>query len=140
MLNAENSWTQGYAFTITLKPHVRKMTCEEQYDKFTPYVIKTLEGFYPNCLYTMVGEMTKSYDLHFHGIIKFQTNKRIKNLLKHFCDTFRGDKIIGFVLLKVMDDDQGWLTYMGKALDEFQASTGREPIIKEFFPLSARAV
>lgn len=136
MLSAENGWTQGYAFTITLKPHVRKMTCEEQYDKYTSYVTKTLESFYPNCLYTMVAEMTKSYDLHFHGIIKFKINNRIKNLSKYFHDSFRGDKIIGYVLLKVMDDDKGWKTYLGKALEEFRASTGREPIIKEFFTLS----
>lgn len=134
MLSAPSEYTQGYAFTITLKPHVRKMTCEEQYDFCTSYVTKTLKGFYPNCLLSMVAEMTKSYDLHFHGIIKFYNlNNGIKNISKHFTDRFRGDKIIGYVLLKVMDDDEGWKTYLRKALCEFEASTNRKPIIENFF-------
>lgn len=128
ILNGEDSYTMTYACTITLKPVVRRDSCEIQYDKYTSYVVKTIKDRYPNCLLKLMCEMTKSYDLHFHGTISFMLKhktSRIKNYLKHFSDSFRGDKIIGFVLLKHIDNDKVWDEYITKSINDFESTTGR---------------
>jgi len=125
----EKVYTQSYACTITLKPAVRRDTCEEQYDKYASYVVNTIKERYPGCMLKLMCEMTKSYDLHFHGTVNFKINKRIHNLYKHFSDSFRGDKIIGFVLLKVITEDTVWDEYIMKSKDDFETTTGRSATI-----------
>lgn len=131
-LKGEDSFTQPYACTITLRPVVRRDDCETQYDKYTSYVVKQIKDRYPSCLLKLMCEMTKSYDLHFHGTIIFKSNKRIKNYSKHFCDTFRRDKIIGFVLLKVITDDKIWDEYITKSCVDFEQQTGRSAPCSSF--------
>lgn len=131
-----SSLTTSFAITLTLKPHVRKLTAEVQYDKYVSHILKQFEEKFTHLsLVTLVCELTKSYDLHFHGTIKFSTKilGKYKNIARFFADAFRQDKIIGYVLLKPITDERVWHAYLGKTLKEFNEDICREPIIKNDF-------
>lgn len=84
-------------------------------------------------LCTLHCEMTKSFDLHFHGTINFLMSnipKQVRNMPKWFSDKFRSDKIIGYVLLKVVTDSQIWDAYCIKTSNDFEESTGRQALLK----------
>jgi len=77
-------------------------------------------------LMVMIAELTKSFNIHAHGYIKV----RVKNAQRFIHDLFRGNKIIGYICLKPVDDHQKWLDYIIK---DIQKTTGtlycRIPII-----------
>lgn len=126
------TYTWSYAVTITLKPTVRRYTAEQQYDRFSEYVVKQIKEYFPGCLLTLCVELTKSYDIHFHGTINFKISeipKQVRNYPKWFSDKFRGDKIIGFTLLKVITEHDVWNEYIHKTNVQFTEDTNREPII-----------
>jgi len=135
MFNAgkgEDSYTWQYAVTITLKPQVRRDPCETQYDKYVPHIINQIKTNFPMALCTLHCEMTKSFDLHLHGTISFLKKnipKQVRNMPKWFSDKFRADKIIGYVLLKVVTDSAGWEEYLIKASNDFEESTGRQALL-----------
>ena len=131
-VEGESSLSTPYAFTLTLKPHVRKDTAEMQYDKYVPHVKNQFKQLFgEGTLYSMIVEFTKSYDIHFHGTIKFHRKcfGRYKNIPRFFSDSFRGDRIIGYVLLKQITDDKAWNAYCGKDLKVVEDDLSRSPII-----------
>lgn len=128
------TYTWPYAVTITLKPQVRRDTAEYQYDKYASYVVTTIKELFPECILTLVCELTKSFDIHFHGTICFKKSKmrgNVVNVPKWFSDKFRGNKTIGYVLLKVVDDSVKWNDYIMKSITEFEATTLRKAIVSQ---------
>lgn len=119
-----------YAFTITLKPSMYKYTSEEQYDKTYMLTFKHLKS---RCLrLTMVAEHTKAFNLHYHGIITLTVNKH-QNIVKKFVDSFRNHPFIGFVNVKPMENEQGWIDYIKKDLVCTKSALGRPPLISDDF-------
>lgn len=127
----EISYSWKYALTLTLLPKVRTMTAEEQMSRYRQEIVPILRKFFPNCKLTIVAELTKTYDVHFHGTIQFDmTHMRgIVNPCRYFRDKFRRHKLIGFVLLKVIDNEDIWKDYISKGLKEFYADTGEPPVL-----------
>lgn len=128
MKNAESGFTQAYAFTVTLKPVLFKDIAEQQYDKTQEVLVNTLRNFALGRSYTIVAEMTKNCNIHYHGILKCPLNK-YKNVIKSFKDTFRHSKVFGFVDIKVMDDEDGWIEYITKELRTTHYELNRHPKI-----------
>lgn len=119
-----------YAATITLKPRMYQYKAEQQYDMTYPDLIKHLEcnGFTE---YTIIAELTKNYNIHYHMTITFKNIKL--NNMKKFVDTFRKSQVFGFVNIKQIDDEPGWQEYISKQFEEFKQSTDRRPVIKDKF-------
>lgn len=123
----------NYAFTITLKPNLYRYPLEKQYDETYLYVSEKLLTIAQQL--TMVAEVTKAGNLHFHGVICFtlSKHKHIKSNNKNFIDLFRNDHIVGFTNLKQIDNEQGWIEYMSKELESFLQVNNRRPIIQDQF-------
>lgn len=121
--------TFKYAFTLTLKPSMYKYTSEEQYDRTYLLAYKHVKS---RCVYvTMIAEHTKAYNIHYHGIITFVMSKSCPK--KKFVDSFRNHPFIGFVNIKQMENDQGWLDYIKKDLKATREMINRPPIIADDF-------
>lgn len=125
-------FTQAYAFTVTLKPDCFKQPAEIQYDRTYNQLKEYLSdmSFY----YTLVAELTKNKNIHYHGVIKFPL-PNLRDVIKMFKDRFRNDKLFGFVDIKVMSDSEGWLDYISKELKETYQSINRRPIIYDGYDL-----
>lgn len=140
----EPTFSQHYACTITLQPKTRKLSAEDQYEKYAhEVVLYDLQKIFPRCKLTLVAELTKSYDLHFHGIIQFDRRYIRKNqcIERMFRDRLRLHPIIGFVMLKVITDHNIWLDYITKSQDDFKQDLLLNPVIVDdyyhFHPLLA---
>lgn len=124
-LTAEVQYSQLYAFTLTLKPKFFVSTAEKQYDE-TINIVKHELNRLGN--YTVIAEFTKNYNVHYHGIISFPLMGK-KNLMKLFSDHFRNHKQIGFVNIKPLTDEKGWIEYICKGLKETRDTLKCEPVI-----------
>jgi len=82
--------------------------------------------------YSLVAETTRNYNLHFHSILKFPFIKG-KNYLKYINDEFRNDKMFGYICVKQVDNESGWMDYLRKGLTDFKCSVGRPPILYDGF-------
>lgn len=114
-----------YAYTLTLKPKAFAQEPEDQYDKTSAHAsarLKTLSD-----QFTLIAELTKNYNIHYHGIIKFPLSK--KNLMKEFYKCFRTDLIIGYVNIRQIDDKPKWLEYISKDLSKTKEVIGRRPLV-----------
>jgi len=130
-------FTQEYAVTVTLLPKCRIYTTHEQYLKYANYILQIIDGLFPGNKLTMVCEMTKSYDLHFHGIITFDQSciRSGVNVPRWFRDKFRNHPIIGFVLLKVITEREIWIDYLKKDISHFQGDLNVHPCIRDDFDI-----
>lgn len=128
------SETVRYSATVTLKPRMYQYKAEQQYDMSYPDLIKHLAcNGYKNI--TVIAELTKNYNIHYHLTVTFPfgENSKYCNCMKKFVDSFRRSQMFGFVNIKQIDSEIGWIEYIGKQLKEFTDSTGRRPIIKDDF-------
>lgn len=128
-----NTLSWKYSFTVTLKPNLYKDTANIQYDltvKRLRHIIASLD-----CTATIVAELTSGWNIHYHGILQFEMIPDIdynqRSLMKVFTDYFRNHRHFGFVNIKPITDEQGWIDYMSKDLDDFYNILGRGPIIKD---------
>lgn len=135
--------TQQYAFTVTLKPHLYDDPAETQYDK-TYEVLKVMLRKISH-QFTLVAELTKNANLHYHGIITFEN--RSKNIVKYWYDQFKsivkaykklhpyGDKgiLFGFTNIKPITEYSVWIEYISKDIKLTNESLGRLPIIIDDF-------
>lgn len=135
IINEIKPETVRYSATITLKPRMYQYKAEQQYDMTYPELIKHLScNNYSNA--TIISELTKNYNVHYHITITFQNpyTKDFKiNFQKQFVDSFRKSQVFGFVNIKQIDSELGWIEYISKDLKTFIDSTGRRPIIKDDF-------
>lgn len=133
MCRGLEGYTQEYAVTVTLLPKVRKYTAVEQYDKYASEVVAFITQTFPLSKLTLVCELTKSFDIHFHGSIRFSLNaiKNVKNICRFFTDKFRKHAFIGYVCIKVVDNEPVWRQYISKTLKEFSDDVGRRPILRD---------
>lgn len=129
--------TQRYAFTVTLKPSQYTVDGEVQYDRTHLQIIEKLQSVCAH--FTVIAELTKNCNIHFHGIADFDNNH--PNVIKKFTDHFRcrcKNKyvckcIFGYVYIKVMPDELGWHDYIKKNIKTTYESLSRRPIIRDDF-------
>lgn len=119
------AYTFLYSFTITLLPILYKETSDIQYDK-TVYLLKEYLSSLKDL--TLVAEQTKNYNIHYHGCARLPIVGK-KNSVKTFVDQFRKSKQFGFINVKQIEDENGWLKYIFKDVHTTYTDTGRPPIV-----------
>lgn len=99
------------AITITIRPSHYKDDLDTQYTK------SKIELAACPFLISLVCEVTKSCNLHFHGIIKCDPPKRgtVKQSIHNY---FRKCKYLGFIYLKEITDLPKWYEYIFKEYDQ----------------------
>lgn len=119
-----------YAFTITLRPKMFIHEPEKQYDETYTRIEHLLRSL---CIcFTLVAEMTKSYNIHYHGICNFLLTYK-KDCMKEFHKCFRNDMQVGFVNIRQITNMSNWTEYLMKDLAKTTNSLNRRPIIKDDF-------
>lgn len=119
-----------YSFTVTLQPKWFKFTATEQYDMtFTPLyqILSSLSARF-GC----IAELTKAFNIHYHGVITFNLDENNKLYMKAFNDAFRKSLFFGFVNIKQITDEQGWINYLKKDLLDTKKLINRPPIINDW--------
>lgn len=120
-----------YAYTITLRSQLYKLNPEDQYDKTYLHIASLLKGLI--CTVDLVAELTRSCNIHYHGIIQFNNINSKQNLQLMFRNIFRSDKYVGFVDIKQITDEEGWLNYIIKDIPSTRNSINRPPLILNEF-------
>lgn len=141
----EEKHSADYSFTITLKPRIFRLNAEDQYDECYKHVLLRLKQITTKC--TLVAELTKNCNIHFHGICAFQryaTYNYIKRFHDHFrcrCkNKFTCKCMIGFVNIKLTMNYPGWVDYISKSLKETYDSLSRRPIIIDDYNIAPGGV
>lgn len=116
-----------YSFTITLKPLMFKKEPEDQYDYVIPEIVGIMNMI--SLKYSMVVELTKSYNIHLHGVIQF--NLTDTPCIKRWYKAWRNQPRIGFTNIKQITDFEGWKEYITKSFKETMDNINRRPIIKD---------
>lgn len=130
------NYSVDYAFTITLKPkRMFQQEPEKQFDETMYHLVGLLESI--NSKYSMVIELTKSFNIHYHGVIKFplHDNNGEYDCMKTFYSLFRKDSKIGYVYLKQVTEMSIWIEYLCKDLYKTNQCVGRPIIIKDDYNL-----
>lgn len=127
-----------YSFTVTLKPILFKGPASEQYDDTYVHVWNLLNSLASRDednvgpKLTLVSELTKNYNIHYHGIIQMPLRKN-SDCMKRFHDVFRNNRKLGFVNIKQIEDKPGWITYITKDLAQTRDQVNRPPIIYDYY-------
>jgi len=133
--------SQRYAFTVTLKPVLYKLESEEQYDGTFNELKRLLSQLALKL--TLIAEHTVGYCVHYHGIITFTLHGHSKrDVKKRFYDLFRCQKLFGFVNIKAIENEPGWVEYISKSFEQFKFDADRRPIIidqHEIYDTNVRA-
>lgn len=124
----KKSFSVDYAFTITLRPKCFAKEPEQQYDDTSEYIKRKLSSI--SQAFTLVAELTKNYNVHMHGIIKFPLP--CKDCMKEFHKCFRNDTLVGFVNIRQIEDYQVWCKYIKKDLCHSLNGLNRRPIIYDY--------
>lgn len=114
-----------YAFTITLGKSMYKLEPSVQYDYVVEDIVTRLSSI--SSKVTLVAELTKASNIHFHGIIKFKDS--LKPFRLQFNNLFRNHKYIGYVHLVQITEWSAWTEYIQKELIETKDSLNRPPIL-----------
>lgn len=84
---------------------------------------------------SLVAELSKNYNVHYHGIISLKGSKR------KFINYFRNDKKFGFVNASPIKNEENVFSYIQKDVVNTYQELDRRPIIKDdynIFPLKSR--
>lgn len=122
----------NYSFTVTLLPRLYKFDAKQQYDLTYSTVFRVVNSIYANSTkLTIVAELTKQFCIHYHGIFNVITDKSEIRCRKLFVDSFRNHPLFGFVNIKLVDDEAGWLKYISKDLQQTKDLIGRPPVLRD---------
>lgn len=105
-----------FAITITLLPKMYKKPLEEQYDESISEIEKLSldESF----TISLIAEITKQHNVHYHGKIQTNTKGRDRSFLSHIYNIFRNRTTTGFISVKEINDDIAWESYCVKNIEE----------------------
>lgn len=117
-----------YSGTLTLRPKLYVHEPHKQYDLVTDHITKILNTL---CFdYSLVSELTKTYNIHFHILSTFDL-KSHKYPLRDWHNAFRNDPYVGFTKIEQTLNDKVWIDYMKKDLIHSYNCSGRRPILKD---------
>lgn len=100
---------------------------EKQYDDTWKHIVCHLQLI--SSKFTLVAELTKCYNLHFHGMIYLTKGP------KEFYSLFRNDIQVGFVNIKQTTNDKGWIEYISKEFTKTKNAIQRRPIIRDYYDM-----
>lgn len=118
-----------FAVTMTVSPKLFKNKAEHQYDD-TVYVIIEYLRKIDHMGYTLVAEITKNANIHYHMMIDVKDMSLMK-FTKLFKDLLRSENKLGFSCVKLVDNEKGWTEYMLKDYNETYKLIGRPVIIND---------
>lgn len=104
-----------YAITVTLKSKCHKFDIERQYDIMKFELMKFHYDVDQRA--TFVIELTKSYNIHAHGIVKI-LELHVADYKRKIYDYFRNNVRIGFILVTDITDFNKWVEYITKDVKE----------------------
>lgn len=105
--------SQAYALTITLRPMLYKHVAYEQYRRSYVEVFDLFKRH--GCEITLVTELTKQYNVHYHGIVQVPMILCSKQPgAKTIFDMLRQLKYIGHTVVDPITDEEGWNRYICK--------------------------
>lgn len=116
-----------YFVTFTLRPTQYKHSIAVQLEKADYQILEFFEHM--NTEGILVFELTKSANIHYHGILSFRCDDhRLKRLEFYIKDYFRKSSIIGFIDMSQVLDYNKTLTYLFKDYDDTKLFTECHPI------------
>lgn len=116
-----------YFFTITLKPVMYHHDVDKQHDETINEILLNLTMLCnKSCDYTIVCELTKAFNIHYHGIIDLTNSTKRK-----FINIFRNSSKTGFVNISLINDLSKTVEYIAKSIPQTHIDVGRRPIIKD---------
>lgn len=122
--------TQDYAFTITLKPPLYRFNLREQIEKTKDKLLKMTNYV---AKLTLVAEVTKNLNVHYHGIVAFEKEDQYHGCSEQYCaafkDVFRKSKDFGFICIKPIDNFPKWVAYILKDRKRTFALTRTHPLL-----------
>jgi len=134
MENAE--FTQCYAFTLTINPKLHKSTIIHQLN----CTARSLQSLMHHAKISTVVELTTNYNVHYHGIIQFHyMDIKNKTPESYWHNKLRNHPTLGYSMLKVMTDEEGWKNYILKDVPRTMAELKHSyynPIINDEHGLS----
>lgn len=110
----KTAWSQGYAITLTLKPSEYRHTPEEQYKRTFRQIFERFQS--RKCKLTLVTELTKQYNVHYHGIVHvpMESISSTRPALRIIYDILRTMSFCGKSQIDVITDEVGWERYISK--------------------------
>lgn len=125
-------WSCELAITITLKPLMYKKTFEEQDSILRPLIL----GMFKNCKLTLVWELTKTYNIHYHGMIQVPMHL-CNDPLKYIFDRLRSCSKIGKCEVNQVVNYDLWISYLNKDIKMNEALGYYTKVIDEYDVLSS---
>lgn len=124
---------KSFAFTVTLKPKFRmvkgvSMLAPWQYDMSYEHICDLLHSVNVT-IYTVVAEITKAGDIHYHAVLNSEDD--YKGLQYNLACVIKDSKIFGFFVLKEIKDMEGWITYMTKDLESTHKLLNRPAVVRD---------
>lgn len=117
-----------FAITVTLHKKCFDMPAEWQFDHYTDAVKDMFSVF--KFKYTMVTELTQASNIHYHALVE-APNYCEDVLRKKLNDYTRKNKTIGFICVKQVTDEPGWVDYIVKDLSKTYRLISRDPLIRD---------
>lgn len=129
------SFSVDYSLTITLRPKCYTKEPEQQFDDTYEHVRRKLYSLTEH--FTLVAEVTKSFNVHYHAILKFEidNSKPSVTYLKEIYKCFRNDDLVGFIKCEQTLGRVSWISYLKKDLFHTYNSINRRPIIYDDYDI-----
>lgn len=106
--------SQQYSLTLTLKPYLYKETAINQLLQSQDSIITVLKNPSLNCDGLVVAELTKQFNIHYHGYIYFNT--KLKYPQEHLAHLIKQLKPIGRFEIEPVSNQLIWEKYCIKEL------------------------
>lgn len=121
-----------YSLTITLRPKCYTQEPEKQYDNTYEYVSRKIRSLTQT--YTLIAEVTKAYNVHYHSILRISPNQ-YKDNLKQIYACFRNDNLIGYIKCDQTINYNKWVEYLQKDIIHTMNALNRRPIIYDQYDI-----
>lgn len=124
--------SQKYAFTVTLKPVMYRWSARVQYTKTHRQLMECVKNLGQ---VTLVAELTKNGNIHYHGVIQFNMRTGYKGLITQlFHDRMRTlCNVFGHHNITPITDEEGWISYLKKGQESFLTTVEMAPVITDEF-------
>lgn len=126
-----HKWSVDYAITLTLKPVIYRHAPEKQFS----LVSENIRNNFPNCQFTIIAELTKQYNIHFHGFIKVDLNKINIHPEKYLFDRIRKYSALGFAVIKQVTEYNVWKDYILKDKKNTESILNLDPVVRDDYGL-----
>lgn len=112
--------------TVTLRPVMYRLSSTEQLSRSIGPLLDLLRDL--NCIKkTIVFELTKSHNVHYHIICNFDIHG-VRNIYNKIYNKFRCSKIFGYVLTDQIKDYNSFVSYILKDVEETYNILGIYPV------------